>query len=124
MSRRHTVEVPDIVWAWAQRKSGQPVPASWIRDNCLLASMIADIEESQQQPSTSPPPTDDARWVGLDMTTNNVDRDFTKARNAFVMQIGGDDKAIKFFEDLRARGIRDLRAWLMAWWRKEKPQAI
>ena len=114
----HVIDVPDIIWEWAQRKSGKINPASWIREHCLYHVMIEDIGAPGSKTPT-PPINPEDRWAAMGMEINPIDPDFTEARTLFVDKIGGDEKAMAF---LSKPSIKEPRGWLMDWWRKQKPQ--
>lgn len=111
----HVIDVPDIIWDWAQRKSGKTNPASWIRENCLYSTMIEDIAETTGMDCAMGETVED-RWAAMGMELDPIDTEFHTARVAFVDKIGDDDKAIKF---LSRSSIKEPRGWLMDWWRKQ-----
>ena len=117
----HTIDVPDIIWEWAQRKSGKVNPASWIRENCLYSTMISDIGGEITTVTMTIKETVEDRWIAMDMGFDPIDTEFAEARKLFADKIGGDEKAMAF---LSRPSIHEPRGWLMDWWRKQKPQAV
>lgn len=112
------VTVPDVVWKWAQRQSGNINPGNWIRENVLLPAMIAEIGEEGFTAIK------EDRWAEIGMEVNPMDTEFTAARDAWVAAYGGEEKSIAFFKERTEHGIHSPRAWLMSWWNKQKPQEV
>ena len=123
------MDVPDVIWRWAQRKSTLTNPARFLRE-VLYAALIADVDKSNDTNTELPslpmvPESLEKQWSLLGLGLDEVDTEiseFGRARAAFIRAMGSEVKAIKWFTD--ERGIKNHRAWLISWWRKEKPEAV
>lgn len=122
---RHTVEVPDSLWAWFQQRSGKTVPGNDIRDALYeyrinhpddpmvyTGPMDNTITALQEIPKPIP-----YRLRALGLLTDPVDFIYTKALEAWVTAHDGDlDAALTWFEKAVAeRGLKNPRAWLVDW---------
>lgn len=116
------VTAPDPIWSWAQRKSGKINPASYLRE-VWWAALIADVEGAAESPAPAVAGETDNehRWSQMDLGKYEFDDEFNDARDAFVSRMGGEERAIEWFSRCKERGIHSPRAWLISWWRKERP---
>src|SRR5215212_9366246 len=99
----HSIDVPDLIWEWAQRKYQKKVPATDLR-NLLHTAMIEDIQGKPVNLDWIPRPRptrsdNEVQWAELGCVLDEFDTDFTMARHAWVAAHGDETKAINYLID-------------------------
>ena len=120
---KHTVGVPDLVWEWAQRKSGSRNPSSFLRE-VMYDSMIREVQEPQPLTPEEVELVElsgyEADWKELGMQVDTFDEQFTLARKDFVESMGGEETALAWMhEGIEKRGIRFPRAFVMSLYKQK-----
>jgi hypothetical protein len=127
---RHTVEVPDSLWAWFQQRSGKTMPGNEIRDALYeyrinhpdpIETAIDHIKAASQaidEVQAALPRPFSYRLRALGLLPDPIDHQFTEAFQAFLIAHGGNvDAALTWLEE---RGFNSPRAWLIDWYKRRE----
>lgn len=118
---KHQIEVPDDVWAWAQERTEQKVPASFLRE-ILIRSMCSGgstVQVSQGVTKTSPLAS---RWAMLGLEKEPSDTRYHVARSLWINEHDSELEALEAAEKLAKTLTRDqelnMRGYII-WWSKQ-----
>jgi hypothetical protein len=123
---RHTVEVPDSLWAYFQQISGNKVPGNAIRDALYeyrinhppISVYTGPMVDTTLTNATQIVKPVAFRLRALDMLPDPIDYQFTRAFETFVNANAGDlSVALSYLETLVERGMKNPRAWLIDWYK-------
>jgi hypothetical protein len=113
MNNKHQVQVPDMIWEWAQKKYGMQVPATPLRE-IWMAAMLADAKpehppETQKINITNPNQSDfSSRWRALGLAPDPMDIFYEDARNWMISTYECEEDAINAAERKQRQGGYDV----------------
>lgn len=100
----HTIEVPDSIWEWAQRKSGRQNPASFLRE-LLHDARLADSQNGKEQ-TTSEKVDNSIQWraTGIDTRFDGV---LAEVLQKFIASFEDEEEALNWWKNKVSRSTPD-----------------